>query len=266
MTSPASPQAPTRSYFTTRDSTIFVATSAAQGAWNTEEQHIAPALGLLTHILETDHRSRQEHPFVLARVSFDILGTLAIDSMETGSHVVRHGRTIELAEAVLSQDGRAAVIARGWFLAESDTADVAESALTPMPSPADMAPWKASDIWPGEYVTTIDVLRDEEQPGRARFWMRPTVPLIADAEVSGTARMLGLVDIANGITPLIAPTVMAFPNVDLTAHLFRAPQTDWIGFDTTVSFGPRGHGLTHTALHDEHGPIGTVQQSLTLRR
>lgn len=255
----------TPAYFEPIDPITFRATSGVQGAWNTAEQHIAPALGLLTHVLETDHRARHGCPLSLARISFDILGTLAIDAVETRTHVIRRGRTIELSEAVLSQDGRAAVIARGWFLADSDTEDVSASALSPIPSRADMAPWDASEIWPGEYVTTVDVRRDEERPGRARFWMRPKISLIAGTAVSTTARMLGLVDIANGVTPLIAPTVMAFPNVDLTAHLFRAPVSDWIGFDTTVSFGPRGHGLTHTVLHDDVGPIGTVQQSLTLR-
>jgi hypothetical protein len=61
------------------------------------------------------------------------------------------------------------------------------------------------------------------------------------------------------------PRQVAFPNVDLTAHLFRQPEPGWLGFDTTVSFGPTGLGLTSTVLHDEAGPIGTVAQTLTVR-
>ncbi|HKT56261.1 MAG TPA: thioesterase family protein, partial [Microbacterium sp.] len=55
------------------------------------------------------------------------------------------------------------------------------------------------------------------------------------------------------------------PNVDLTCHLVAQPQGEWIGFDTTVTVGPAGLGLTDTVLHDERGPIGTVQQILTVR-
>jgi hypothetical protein len=62
-----------------------------------------------------------------------------------------------------------------------------------------------------------------------------------------------------------SPEEIAFPNVDLTAHLFRAPCGDWIGFDTTVSFGPGGLGLTSSVLHDMQGPIGTLSQILTVR-
>lgn len=54
-------------------------------------------------------------------------------------------------------------------------------------------------------------------------------------------------------------------NIDLTAHLFTQPRGDWLGFDTTVSFGPHGVGLTSSVSHDLGGPIGTVAQVLTVR-
>ena len=56
-----------------------------------------------------------------------------------------------------------------------------------------------------------------------------------------------------------------FPNLDLTVHLFRQPAGGWLGLDTTVSFGPAGQGLTSSVLHDEQGPLGSVQQTLTVR-
>ena len=40
---------------------------------------------------------------------------------------------------------------------------------------------------------------------------------------------------------------------------------EWLGFDTTVSFGPTGLGLTSSLLHDVAGPFGTMAQSLTVR-
>ena len=62
-----------------------------------------------------------------------------------------------------------------------------------------------------------------------------------------------------------APEDVAFPNVDLTAHLFAAPADGWLGLDTTVSFGAGGVGLTTSVVHDERGPIGTSSQCLTVR-
>ena len=85
-------------------------------------------------------------------------------------------------------------------------------------------------------------------------WVRTAVPLVGDEPVSATARALGLIDIANGLTPRRPTDEVAFPNVDLTVHLVAAPRSDWLGFDTTVTFGPAGLGLTHTVLHDTERP------------
>ena len=56
-----------------------------------------------------------------------------------------------------------------------------------------------------------------------------------------------------------------FPNVDLTIHLFREPVRGWVGFDTKVTMGTTGMGLTSTTLHDELGPVGRAEQILTVR-
>ncbi len=45
------------------------------------------------------------------------------------------------------------------------------------------------------------------------------------------------------MTVRVDPRTVAFPNVDLTAHLFVAPRGEWLGFDTTVCFGHAKHEL-----------------------
>jgi hypothetical protein len=54
--------------------------------------------------------------------------------------------------------------------------------------------------------------------------------------------------------------------VDLTVHLFRQPEGPWLGLETTVIFGPGGHGLTGGELHDLDGHVGRAEQSLLVRR
>lgn len=252
-------------YFQRLSPTRFQATSAVQGAWNTDEQHIAPVLGLLTHAVEQDRDIRRGPDLVVTRLSFDILGTLPIATVDVEVRVIRLGRTIELVEATVAHNGRAAVILRAWLQKPSDTAAIAGTDLPPMPALGQLVPWSATEIWPGEFVRTVDVRRTEVEPGRARFWLRPGVPLIEGEPASLTARALSIMDIANGITPRLSPTAVAFPNLDTTVHLFTQPRSDWIGYDTTVTFGADGIGLTHSVLHDESGPIGTAQQILTVR-
>src|SRR3546814_13711079 len=83
----------------------------------------------------------------------------------------------------------------------------------------------------------------------------------SDVCSSDLARFVGWLDISNGMTVRVPPREVAFPNVDLTAHLFRQPRGEWVGFDTTVSFGPGGHGLTSSVVHDLDGPVGTSAQA-----
>lgn len=102
------------------------------------------------------------------------------------------------------------------------------------------------------------------RPGRGR-WIRTPVGLIDGEPTSRLVGYLGLVDSANGIAVRRSPSEMLFPNTDLTVHLLREPQGDWVGLDTSVNFGSAGIGITSSVLHDVRGPLGIAAQTLTLR-
>lgn len=245
----------------------FRATALVGGAWNSAEQHVAPVLGLLAHLVETDPATRRDD-LALARASFDVLGTLPIDVVDVEVAVVRPGRTIELVEARLGHAGRTAVLLRAWRARAYGTGAIAGTPTARIPPPEAMAPWDPSTVWQGELIRSVQVRRDQVEPGRAACWVRTDVPLLAGEHVSDTARVLGLVDLANGMTARAAAGEVAFPNLDLTAHLVDQPVLGpggWLGLDTSVSFGPSGLGLTHSTLHDARGPFGTIAQCLTVR-
>ncbi len=256
------------SYFRRLSQTRFRPTEHVVGAWNTDEQHIAPAIGLLTHLIEKDRDLRRDDALRLARVGCEIFGVLTLDEMEVTLRVIRPGRTIELVEAELVQHGRIAVVLRAWLLQRIDTTAIAGITLEPMPASGSMEPADFDRRWPGGFVRTVESRKRELEPGRAQCWIRPRVPLLEGEEVSPIARMLGGIDIANGMTPRVAPNEVAFPNVDFTANLLRDATGDadsWIGLDVRVSFGPDGTGITESVVHDEQGPVGTLSQTLTLR-
>ncbi|MGO1182370.1 MAG: thioesterase family protein [Micrococcaceae bacterium] len=268
------------SYFERLDAHTFQPTQHTSGAWNVTEQHIAPVLGLLTHALETDRDARRAEAgagdsgagdpnaptLPITRICFDILGTLTVaDPMEISCRVIRPGRTIELVEAQLSSRGRVQVIARAWFLAGYDTAALAGSPFPEITPLEDSEPWDPTTVWPGDFIAGLEIRRRHLEPGRAHYWARTPVALVAGEQVSATARFVGLTDIANGMAVRVPPTEVAFPNVDLTVHLVREPVGEWNGVDLSVTFGAGGHGLTHSVLHDVEGPVGAVSQALTVR-
>jgi hypothetical protein len=252
-------------YFERLGADRFRATAHTGGAWDLETQHIAPALGLLAHAVEQDRDARRSDGLVLTRLSYDILGTVAIAEVDIEVGVVRSGRTIELVEAVLSQGGRPAVRLRAWLMEPRDTAVVQGTGHARIAGPDEMDAWDPTSVWRGGFIATVEVRRHQVDPGRATYWVRTAQPLLDGEELSCFAAVVGLLDVANGMTVRAAPDEVAFPNVDLTAHFFAQPAEGWLGLDTTVSFGADGVGLTTSVIHDQRGPIGTSAQCLTVR-
>ncbi|MFN3340473.1 MAG: thioesterase family protein [Dietzia sp.] len=240
-------------YFERLDDRRFLPTPHTTGAWDPAVQHIGPSFGLLVHELERDLQRRRDDPMVISRLTYEILGTVPMDPVSVDVQVVRPGRTIELVEATYGLADRVGVRLRAWLQQPRDTSGVEGTGLDPIPGPSEMARWDPTSVWQGGYLASAEVRRDSAGPGRARYWVRTDVPLVAEEPVSPLARSVALFDIANGLAVRAAPEDVQFPNIDLTAHLLREPRGEWVGFDTRVSFGPGGLGLTASVLHRRPG-------------
>ena len=254
------------SYYEPAGEGRYKPTTHAGGAWDPEEQHFSPLGGLIVHAIDQFVAEQGDRGLVLSRVSFDILGRLALDECEIRVETMRPGRTIELVEAVVLIRDRVVVRARAWLLSTGDTATVAggdDSRLTP---PEGLASWTLTDVWPGGYIASVDIRPvAPPRPGRTTAWIGTELDLVAGQAGSPLASFVALIDTANGIAVRQNPTEWMFPNVDLTIHLHRQPEGRWTGLDTTVTFGPTGQGVTSTVLHDTLGPVGHAEQILTVR-
>ncbi len=236
----------------------FRATEHTGGGWNPAEQHIAPTVGLVAHCLTGDGGPVQ-------KLSVEILGVIGIDEVDVSVETVRPGRTIELVEATVTWAGRAVVRARAWRLTGSDTTAAALVAEPALPPREELPAWDMSAGWPGGYIASLEVRHRDAGPGRAQAWLRSRQELLDGEDVADPTRFLLLADTANGLVQSPERRRWFYPNVELTAHLFRPPTGAWVGMDTSVSWGPGGHGMTATVLHDEAGPVGRVAQLCTLR-
>lgn len=242
----------------------FLPTSLTEGAWMTQEQHMAPVSGLLTDAIE---RASGRTDLLTSRISFDILGMIRRRPLTVTAQVIRPGRTIELVQAEMSSGGRALVRATAWRLALSDTSDLAGTDLSPIAGPEQAEPWQGDAIWGGGFIGSLELrVLPGWRPGRGQAWIRTPHPLIEGRAVSPTAAYTGLIDTANGVAVRVPPQQLLFPNTDLSVHFLREPTGEWLGLDTSVSFGPSGIGVTSSVLHDVNGPVGLAAQSLTLRR
>lgn len=255
----------TQWYFDQLDDLHFAPTIHVSGGWNPDEQHIAPVFGLLTHLVEQHRDRRRGADLAVGRLSFDILGVLPLAPFRVELQVLRPGRTIELVEARVISGERTAVVLRAWLMAGADTHSIMGNPFSNITALDATPAWNFSEVWPGGFVRSVEARRDQVEAGKCSLWVKTPFSLLEGVEVSPTARMMGLIDVANGATPRALPEDVAFPNLDLTAHLLRAPVGPWIGLDTSVGIGPGGIGITHSLIHDEMGFVGTASQSLTVR-
>lgn len=256
----------TPSYFERLGPHRFTPTAHASGAWRSDEQHFSPLAGLIVHEIERARANEQRPGLLISRVSFDILHRIPLDEFDIHVRTPRPGRTVELMEATAVVAGRTVVSARVWLLATHDTSTVAGGEPDRLPHPDSLEPWPMSSLWPGGYIASLDVRPvGTPQPGRTTAWVSTLLGLVTGETASPLASYIALVDTANGVAVRQEPTKWMFPNVDLSIHLYRQPESHWTGLDTTVVFGNHGQGVTSTVLHDTRGPLGHAQQILTIR-
>lgn len=251
-------------YFQRMGPERFQPLPTTSGAWNTQELHIAPVIGLLTHVLEQAQAARGTG-LSFGRLSYDILGPIPMEPLDVRAEVIRPGRTVELWEAVVECRGRAVLRARAWAMAAQDTSSVAGTPIAPIPPRTSMTPYDPTQVWEGGFIQTVEIVRDSHAVGHAAYWARLTHPLLVEEPIGPLAAAATIFDIANGMTVRMPPEKVAFPNLDLTVHLWDTLPTDWLGFETRVSFGPQGLGMTHSVLFGPSGAVGMLAQSLTLR-
>ncbi|BAU95108.1 hypothetical protein N24_0846 [Corynebacterium suranareeae] len=253
-------------YFLARGNNTYSPSQYSGGAWRDDELHLAPVAGLVIHHMERWRKEVAGNVLMFSRFSMDILGQIARDDISLETTILRPGRTIELVETVAEINGRATIRARGWLLKTSDLAEIAGDTFDAMPPMEECLDSKIVLPWSGGFMDSIVCVEDSGKiPGKNRAWVTSDIPLVHGEDPEPLAEFSKFLDVANGVAAREDPTQWMFPNVDLTFHLFRQPVGTKVGFNTRVAFGPTGIGITTSVIHDANGPVGTLNQSLTVR-
>ncbi|XGU20277.1 hypothetical protein ACETU7_04805 [Rhodococcus sp. 3Y1] len=78
-------------------------------------------------------------------------------------------------------------------------------------------------------------------------------------------RLFAVADISNGVGAKLDPEHWTFLNTDLTVHIFRVPEGEWVGVAAETTTGPDGVGMCAGVLYDEQGAVGRIAQTLQIR-
>jgi hypothetical protein len=234
-----------------------------RGPWDPGAQHAGPPSALLARALEL---CEPRDGARIARVTVEILAPVPIEPLTVRARVVRPGRSVELVEASLEGPDGELMRARGWRLAEADiTADWEREQQPPGRDDAE-----ALEFFPtGEQVgwhTAMEIVFARGrflEPGPATVWMRPRVALVEGEPISPLQRVMLAADGGNGVSAPLDWSRFIFINTDLTVHLLRPPEGEWVCLDSVTHVD--GIGMTDTALWDDRGRIGRAAQTLLVR-
>jgi Acyl-CoA thioesterase C-terminal domain/Acyl-CoA thioesterase N-terminal domain len=245
----------------------LVATELTRGPWDPGAQHAGPPSALLGRELE---RLEEAEDFQVGRVTVEILRPVPIGPLRVEARILRPGRRVQLVEASLSNDDGDLMRAAAWRLRTSEVV-LPDGAIGEDDPPADPESEVDFEFFPtGQevgYHTAMEghaVRGSFLEPGPATMWMRMRHPLLAGEEPTPLQRTLIAADVGNGISAVLDWRRYLFINVELTIHLERMPEGEWVCVDAVTRAQPSGIGTAESQLFDRRGRIGRAAQSLLI--
>jgi|GEM_PF-4465282 len=116
----------------------------------------------------------------------------------------------------------------------------------------------SSDVYPERLIGT--------RLSRVESWIKPTVRLVDGETMTPLQRLFAVADRANGTGSKLDIAKWTFLNNDLVVHVHRIPEGQWVGIRAENNYGPDGIGTTVGTLFDETGAVGSIAQSVLVRR
>ncbi len=89
--------------------------------------------------------------------------------------------------------------------------------------------------------------------------------MVAGEDPSGLQRAAAAADFGNGVSQVLPPEYL-FINPDLTIHLARPVEGEWVCLRAATWPTGQGVGLAESAVWDRSGRVGRSCQSLLLDR
>jgi hypothetical protein len=244
----------------------FIATELTRGPWDPGAQHAGPPAALIGREIG---RVEGGEGFQVARVTSEILRPVPIGPVTVEAEVVRPGRSVQMIEASLrGEDGVELMTARAWRIRTSEIEIPPEVAATPAPPPGPEQGDEPGFFETGQSVGYHTAMEWRSvgggflESGPATVWMRMGCRLVAGEEPTPLQRTLVAADVGNGISAVLDWRRYLFINVDLSVHLERMPEGEWVCVDAVTVPQANGVGTAESVLSDQRGRIGRAAQAL----
>jgi hypothetical protein len=240
------------------------ATVHTTGPWDASAQHAGPPSALLSRAMQ---ESEPRKDMMIARFTCEILRPIPVGEISIAARLARPGRSVELLEATASANGREVARATAWRVLRTAADPVPPRYPAPGGLPDQYPAMSPPASWVDGYLSAMEwrVARGGfTTPGPSAIWGRMRYPLVPDEEPSPLERVLAIADSGNGASWELDIARWHFINPELTVHLHREAEGEWICLDAQTAISRGGTGLATSVLSDVAGPVGVGAQSLLI--
>ena len=248
------------------DGDSFVSTDWTRGPWDPRSQHAGPSSALLGRAFERLEPAGLQ----VARFTIEILKPIPIGRLTVVAKPVRTGRRVQFAEATLTAGDELIARASAWRIKSTDgRVQPTPDEAPPFAGPLDSKSFDTPVAWNPErapsYLTAMEwrfARGTFLETGPASAWMRMRHPLVEGEEIAPLSRVLIAADSGNGISSEADFEKYVYINTELSVHLTRMPEGEWVCLDAVTRIDASGVGLAQSILWDERARIGGGAQSL----
>jgi len=184
------------------------------------------------------------------------------DPFETQIEIVRDGARLTVLENSLIAGGKLRSKVSMAFLKDVSVPGIVPEA-DHASDPNALTAWDFQPVFDTKtYLSAVEV-RDDR--AAHMVWVRPIQPLVDTQALFG--QTIAIADYATLFSTYLAgerPKAGGWPNADISLHLSRLPESEWIGVRPRSSWYPNGTGLTEAEIFDTRGWIGRSCQSVVL--
>jgi hypothetical protein len=251
----------------TREGDELVPSGHARGPWDPQALHGGAPAALAVRAAE-----RLAPGMRMARLTFEFLGGVPLLPLSVEARLAKPGRRFQVVDATVSAAGRDVAWARLNFVRAEHVEGLPQTAAGPplTPGPEGLPRNLYADHGRDEFGLTAMEIRFAEsefnENGPAKAWFRFDRPLVEGEEPTPAQLAVAAGDFGNGISRVVSWDDWLFVNTELTVHLHRDPEGEWVGLDARTIIEPNGSGLAVSTLYDLRGPVGTAAQALFVAR
>jgi hypothetical protein len=226
----------------------------ARSYWSRDALGGRAIVGLLGYEIERRHGAAGSVP---ARLTVDMFRLAPFRPLQIASRIIRDSARLLLVEADLMAAGEIVARATCQFLRST----AAPPGQVWSPGPWDAPPPKTlAPVTEGERPRSFELRTVRGSFGGAtekHCWIREKYALVEGVPHSAFSRAAIAADYAS---PLVhaGDAGIRYINTDITLHLHRLPEGEWIGFEATGHEASQGIAIGHCRLHDSTGAIGFV--------